>query len=157
ETLPNASSVHRAKYNTAMKLWLWPCLCLLLAACAASAPDTTSRASRLIIGYDREPDTMNRFSTHILQDIHSCIIEGLTTTDENMHTIRVLADTLPSIENGLVQLRADGGMDVTWNLRPNIRWHDGQPFTSDDVKFTVDAINDPNWNPESTDGFDRIY
>ena len=28
--------------------------------------------------------------------------------------------------------------------------------TSADVKFTVDAINDPAYNPESTDGFDRI-
>src|SRR5437867_2806312 len=140
-----------------MKFWPWPCLCFLLAACAASQPDTTtSPSSRLIIGYDREPDTMNRFSTHILEDIHSCIIEGLTTTDENMKTIPVLAETVPSIENGLVLLRPDGGMDVTWKLRANIKWHDGHPFTSADVKFTVDAINDPNWNPESTDGFDSI-
>ncbi len=99
---------------------------------------------------------MNRFSTHILEDIHSCIVEGLTTTDENMNTVPLLAQTVPSIENGLVQLRPDGGMDVTWKLRPNIKWHDGEPFTSADVRFTVDAINDPNWNPESTDGFDSI-
>jgi peptide/nickel transport system substrate-binding protein len=53
-------------------------------------------------------------------------------------------------------LRGDGGMDVTWKLRPNVRWHDDVPFTSADVKFTVDAINSPAYNPESTDGFDRI-
>jgi peptide/nickel transport system substrate-binding protein len=47
-------------------------------------------------------------------------------------------------------------MDVTWTLRPGVAWHDGHPFTSADVKFTVDAINGPNYNPESTDGFDRI-
>ena len=47
-------------------------------------------------------------------------------------------------------------MDVTWKLRPGVTWHDGTPFTSADVKFTVDAINGPNYNPESTDGFDRI-
>ena len=47
-------------------------------------------------------------------------------------------------------------MDVTWTLRPDITWHDGTPLTSADVKFTVDAINDPAYNPESTDGFDRI-
>ena len=27
----------------------------------------------LIIGYDREPDTLNRFSTHILEDTMICI------------------------------------------------------------------------------------
>jgi peptide/nickel transport system substrate-binding protein len=110
----------------------------------------------LIIGYDREPDALNRFSTHILEDIHACIVEGLTTTDENMKVIPVLAEEVPTLENGGVRLRADGGMDVIWKLRPNITWHDGTPFTSADVKFTVEAINDPSYNPESTDGFDRI-
>ena len=139
-----------------MKVRLLSCLCCLFVACAAPQPDTASRPSRLIIGYDREPDTMNRFSTHILEDIQSCIIEGLTTTDEHMNTIPVLAEVVPSLDNGLVGLRADGGMDVTWKLRPNIKWHDGQAFSSADVKFTVDAIHNPNWKPESTDGFDRI-
>jgi peptide/nickel transport system substrate-binding protein len=110
----------------------------------------------LIIGYDREPDTLNRFSTHILEDIQTCIVEGLTTTDEAMRVVPLLAQEVPTIENNGVKLRADGGMDVVWRLRPGIKWHDGQSFTSADVKFTVEAINSPNYNPESTDGFDRI-
>ena len=110
----------------------------------------------LIIGYDREPDLLNRFSTHILEDIHSCIVEGLTTTDENMNVVPLLAVEVPTLANGGVVLRPDGGMDVIWKLRPNVSWHDGVPFTSDDIKFTVEALNDPNYNPESTDGFDRI-
>jgi peptide/nickel transport system substrate-binding protein len=110
----------------------------------------------LVIGYDREPDTLNRFSTHILEDIQSAVVEGLTITDERMQIVPLLASEVPSLENGGVRLRPDGGMDVTWKLRPHIAWHDGRPFTSADVKFTVEAINDPDYNPESTDGFDRI-
>jgi peptide/nickel transport system substrate-binding protein len=110
----------------------------------------------LIIGYDREPDTLNRFSSHILEDIHSCVVEGLTVTDERMNVVPLLAATVPTLENGDVRLRPDGGMDVTWRLRPGIRWHDGVPFTSADLRFTVEAINSPGYNPESTDGFDRI-
>jgi peptide/nickel transport system substrate-binding protein len=110
----------------------------------------------LIVAYDREPDTLNRFSTHILEDVQSCIIEGLVTNDEQMNVIPLLAASIPTIENGGVVMRGDGGMDVTWKLRPGIRWHDGVPFTSADIKFTVDAINSPEYNPESTDGFDRI-
>jgi peptide/nickel transport system substrate-binding protein len=110
----------------------------------------------LIVGYDREPDTLNRFSTHILEDIQTCVVEGLTTTDEQMNVVPLLAREVPTIANGGVTLRKDGGMDVTWRLRPNVTWHDGTPFTSADVKFTVDAINSPAYNPESTDGFDRI-
>ncbi|MBC7897030.1 MAG: peptide ABC transporter substrate-binding protein [Cytophagaceae bacterium] len=110
----------------------------------------------LVVGYDREPDTLNRFSTHILEDVQTCVIEGLVTNDEHMNVIPVLATEVPTIANGGVTLRPDGGMDVTWKLRPGVKWHDGVPFTSADVKFTVDAINSPDYNPESTDGFDRI-
>ncbi|MGQ0639657.1 MAG: peptide ABC transporter substrate-binding protein [Gemmatimonadaceae bacterium] len=125
------------------------------AACGGGAPNAASN-NLLIVGYDREPDTMNRFSTHILEDIQSCIIEGLVTTDEAMRAIPLLAREIPTFDNGGVVLRNDGGMDVTWRLRPGVRWHDGRPFTSADVQFTVQAINSPEYNPESADGFDRI-
>lgn len=110
----------------------------------------------LIIGYDREPDTMNRYATHILEDIESCVVEGLATNDEQMRIVPVLAEEIPTLENKGVVLRADGGMDVTWKLRPGVTWHDGTPHTSADVQFTVQAINKGDWKPESVDGFDRI-
>ena len=110
----------------------------------------------LIVGYDREPDTMNRYATHILEDIESCVVEGLVVNDEHMKVVPVLAAEIPTLENGGVVLRPDGGMDVIWKLRPGVRWHDGVPHTSADVKFTVDAINKGDWKPESVDGFDRI-
>ncbi len=31
----------------------------------------------------------------------------------------------------------------TFNLRPNVKWHDGEPFTAEDVKFTFKLVNDP--------------
>lgn len=130
--------------------FLWICF----SACGEAAPGGPD--DLLVVAYDREPDTLNRFSTHILEDIQSCVIEGLVTTDENMNVEPVLAEGIPTVENGGVVLRPDGGMDVTWKLRPGIRWHDGVPFTSDDIRFTVEAINSPDYNPESTDGFDRI-
>ena len=110
----------------------------------------------LIVGYDREPDTMNRYATHILEDIESCVVEGLVVNDEHMNIVPLLASEIPTLTNGGVALRADGGMDVTWKLRPGVRWHDGVAHTSADVKFTVDAILKGDWKPESVDGFDRI-
>jgi peptide/nickel transport system substrate-binding protein len=123
---------------------------------ATTTPAAARPTDRLVVGYDREPDTLNRFSTHILEDIETCVVEGLVTTDEKMTIVPLLAASIPTVENGGVVLRKDGGMDVTWKLRPNITWHDGTPHTSADVKFTVEAINSPAYNPESTDGFDRI-
>lgn len=51
-------------------------------------------------------------------------------------------------ENGFVPLLAeswqssDDKKTYTFNLRSNIRWHDGQSFTADDVKFTFDYLRD---------------
>ena len=121
-------------------------LATTLTACGsgpASAPPDPSmadRATRLVIGYDREPDTLNRFSTHILEDIETCVVEGLVTTDESMTIVPLLAASVPTVENGDVVLRKDGGMDVTWRLRPGVTWHDGTPHTSADVKFSIERI-----------------
>jgi peptide/nickel transport system substrate-binding protein len=133
-------------------------LCALNACGGSEGRAASSGPSNdlLIIGYDREPDTMNRYATHILEDIESCVVEGLVTNDERMQIIPLLAREIPTLENGGVVLRADGGMDVTWRLRPGVRWHDGTAHTSADVAFTVAAINKGDWKPESVDGFDRI-
>ena len=33
--------------------------------------------------------------------------------------------------------------DVTFNLRRDVKWHDGKPVTAEDVKFTFDLAKDP--------------
>jgi peptide/nickel transport system substrate-binding protein len=32
---------------------------------------------------------------------------------------------------------------VTWKLKKGVKWHDGQPFTADDVVFTWEYARDP--------------
>lgn len=44
---------------------------------------------------------------------------------------------------------ADGGKKFTFILRDGVKWHDGTPFTSKDVKFSIDLAN----NPDSGSGF----
>ncbi len=47
--------------------------------------------------------------------------------------VPVLAREIPSVENGGV---SRDGLSVTWKLKPGVVWHDGRPFTADDVVFT---------------------
>jgi len=35
------------------------------------------------------------------------------------------------------------GATITFQLKPNVKWHDGKPFTAEDVVFTVEAAQDP--------------
>ena len=78
----------------------WQCSPLSLSACARATAATPPSNDLLIVGYDREPDTLNRFSTHILEDIQTCVVEGLTTTDEQMNVVPLLAAEVPTLENG---------------------------------------------------------
>jgi len=41
-----------------------------------------------------------------------------------MNIVPVLAAEIPTLEHGGVKQRADGGTDVTWKLRPGVKWHD---------------------------------
>jgi len=55
-----------------------------------------------------------------------------------------MAEDLPSLEKGTLQLNPDGTMVATWKLRPNIKWHDGTAFDSSDLSFSLELAKDPN-------------
>ncbi len=54
--------------------------------------------------------------------------------------IPILAVEAPNRANGGVS--ADG-KTITWKLKRNVTWHDGKPFTADDVVFTWEYCADP--------------
>jgi len=66
--------------------------------------------------------------------------EPLAAWDPDGNLVPVLAAEIPDIENGGV---AADGKSVTWKLKPGVEWHDGQPFTADDVVFNWEYAADP--------------
>ena len=83
---------------------------------------------------------------------HACayinpVMEGLLTVKPNQdvppnpkltdYWVPQLATEVPSLENGDVKVTGDR-MDVTWKLRTGVKWQDGVPFTSKDVRSTFD-------------------
>jgi peptide/nickel transport system substrate-binding protein len=66
--------------------------------------------------------------------------EPLAAWDPDGNLAPVLAAEIPEIENGGV---APDGMSVTWRLKKDVRWHDGHPFTADDVVFNWEYAADP--------------
>lgn len=76
------------------------------------------------------------------------VTEPLAVTSANALTpdVPVLAKEIPSVANG--ELAADG-TGVTWKLKDGVKWSDGTPFTSADVKATFDYITKPaNASPD---------
>ena len=74
------------------------------------------------------------------QDGSRIFYEPLVAFDPDGSLIPVLAAELPSVQNGGV---AKDGRSVTWKLKKNVAWHDGKPFTADDVVFNWEYAADP--------------
>src|SRR5689334_9110400 len=66
--------------------------------------------------------------------------EPLAGWDAEGNLVPVLAAEIPSKENdGL----AEDGRSVVWKLKRGVKWHDGKPFTADDVVFTWEYARIP--------------
>src|SRR5919106_4087493 len=74
------------------------------------------------------------------QDGSRIFYEPLASWDPDGALYPVLAAEIPDLENGGL---AKDGMSVTWKLKQGVQWHDGKPFSADDVVFTWEYGSDP--------------
>jgi peptide/nickel transport system substrate-binding protein len=70
------------------------------------------------------------------QDLSALIFTGLTRVNEKGEIMPDLAERWDISQNGMV---------YTFYLRNNVVWHDGAPFTADDVIFTINMMQDPGF------------
>ncbi|MCS6996780.1 MAG: peptide ABC transporter substrate-binding protein [Casimicrobiaceae bacterium] len=66
--------------------------------------------------------------------------EPLAAWDNDGNLVPVLAAEIPTRENGGL---SPDGRSVTWKLKRGVTWHDGQPFTADDVVFNWEYCRNP--------------
>lgn len=66
-----------------------------------------------------------------------------------------LAAGLPSLDDGTIVVLPDGRMQTTWKLRANVKWHDGAPFTADDIVFSWRVETHPELLSGSTEPIRR--
>lgn len=101
------------------------------------------------------PKTLNPIlSTQTFEGIvESLVLDPLIATDPEGRDHPILAAAVPTLENGGI---SKDGMEITYHLRHNVRWHDGVPFTSNDVRFSFDAIMNDNTAVASRHGYDDV-
>ncbi|SCG18682.1 peptide/nickel transport system substrate-binding protein [Micromonospora echinofusca] len=109
----------------------------VLAVAACSSPTTTSTGAgggTLVVATAGEPDALNPVLNFGV-DGGSLIFDGLVARDARNELVPALARELPTVS-------ADG-RTVTAKLREGVLFHDGSPFTAQDVVFTYQAVLDP--------------
>lgn len=75
------------------------------------------------------------------RDLASLLYSGLTRIDEYGQPVPDLAESWDVSSDGLT---------YTFTLRSDVKWHDGEPFTANDVAFTIDLLRDQDF-PGSPD------
>jgi peptide/nickel transport system substrate-binding protein len=89
----------------------------------------------------------------LVNDLSSFTMGYFFLFDDKGNAIPSLCLKVPTRANGLIS--ADG-KSLTFRLRHGVVWHDGKPFTSADVAFTVKTILDPRTNVLTREGWDLI-
>jgi peptide/nickel transport system substrate-binding protein len=115
-----------------------------LSACGRGGP--AAEESQIVITVPDDPPSFNGLVTDAGFDslIMELVLLSLTDIDPQGEVFAELAADLPSPENGdVVYDEETGAMDVTWRLRQDVTWADGEAVTADDVLFTWDAITSP--------------
>jgi len=101
---------------------------------AGSAADTPIPGGRLVVGSTGDPKTFNPViaSDSTSSDAYGQVYIGLLRRDVKTGNLTGgLAETYELSKDGLT---------LSYTLRDNLFWSDGQPFTMEDYKYTAEAV-----------------
>jgi ABC-type transport system substrate-binding protein len=105
-------------------------LCLAPAGCSGSASSADSGTLNFLM--ESSPTNLDpRIGTDAQSEhLHGLIFDSLVAHDAQMHIVPDLAE----------KWLARDPLTYVFDLRKGVKFHDGRPFTSADVKFTFDSI-----------------
>lgn len=118
-------------------------LCVVISGCGGSA----TSGEKVLTYASPDYTTINSLlNTH--DELPDLIFSGLMTYDAKGQPIPDLAEKYEFDETSLT---------YTFHLHDGVKWHDGQPFTAQDVKFTLDTLkNNKDLEASITDNYKEI-
>ncbi len=139
---------------------------LALSACskasdqtAPGSPAATGAAAtggQLRIAIQRSPNTLNPllngFSVETM--INRLSFDTLLSVDSSgKNLVPILATEVPTERNGGI---SKDGVTITYHLHSGVRWQDGVPFSSKDVKFSWQAMMNEKNNVNERVGYEDV-
>jgi peptide/nickel transport system substrate-binding protein len=121
-----------------------------------SNPANAAAPGQCVVGVTQEAVNFNPLlyvNTGVETAVEMTVFDSLWKIDPEGKFIPNLASEIPTVENGGI---SKDGLTWTIKLRPDVLWHDGQPFTADDVAFTLDVIMNPKVTVRSREGHEHV-
>src|ERR1700747_2617094 len=113
---------------------------LLAAACASRVAFAVSPASSQVLRYANQGE-LKSLDPYTLKETttiahHAHVYEGLVTRGKDLKIIPALAESWETVE------------PTRWrfHLRKGVKFHNGDPFTADDVLFSAQRVRSPGSN-----------
>mgnify|MGYP005841325279 CR=1 FL=1 len=98
----------------------------------------------LVIGWEQEPSLLTpRSDMAFASLVANFYARDVWSWDVNRQIFPVMVEEIPTIENGLARTLDNGNTQVTYKLKPGLKWSDGQPITSADCAFFHELMMDP--------------
>jgi peptide/nickel transport system substrate-binding protein len=118
-------------------------------------PDRRGGGGKLRLLYWQPPTILNAHFAVSAKDVAASrvVAEPLSSIAADGTFIPILAAEIPSRENGG---RSPDGTWTIWRLKPGVIWHDGRPFSADDVVFTWEYTTDPATGTASRGLYENI-
>jgi peptide/nickel transport system substrate-binding protein len=122
----------------AIALGITLAIALVSFAVVSFAQSSSTRENELVFGVPYEYTTLNPLymSGADRLAIGPLVYDSLFNADKEGNLTPEVAAIVPSQANGGI---SKDGMTITYHLRHNVRWADGQPLTARDVVFTHEA------------------
>ena len=126
----------------------------------AYKPEEGTDGGSIIIGDWQEANQFNPYYASQVTEanVASAVFATLFVFTNDYRYGPDLATSIPTLDNGGVKAPGDGGdaMTVTWTLRPDLKWSDGEPLTCDDFKYAWEWVLNPDNVGVITTGFTDI-
>jgi peptide/nickel transport system substrate-binding protein len=121
----------------------------------ASGRHAWTHPGLLRVAVTQEPKTLNALlaATTVDSFIDRFMFEPLVSADPRGNSVPMLAAAVPTQTNGGI---SRDGLTITYHLRSGMKWTDGTPVTSNDVKASWAAIMNSANDVVSRHGYDYV-
>lgn len=122
---------------------------------ATPEPSGPKAGGRVVVAHRQEPD---RFwpplsGLTVAHEVGGAMNHAVIGLNDKNEYFPILLEEVPTVANGGI---SEDSLTWTLKLRDDVTWHDGEPFTSADVKFTYDMLMMEGTDVTSRVGWDSI-